>query len=310
MTYRARKQANYKTPQAQEERRARVEAAKEALCKGVEALSTTEGWRAMLESIAQARQVAARISPRRLSFRNQVILTMSGAYEPVATFATWKALGRFPKKGSKATYILQPRTWKAERQNAAGETVEVGGLCFQGLPVFPVSVTEGEPLPEAPKVTGEVDATQTTRDAFEAMAAMARTLPNVSALEVKKDAEGTAYGWYEPLTRRIVVRDTGNAAHMTKTLCHELAHSLLHGDAQHHEYAKNEVEAESVAFVVCSALGIETADYSFPYVSVWAGEMGAHKAVLEAGQRIVETANRILDTIAPQAAEAETEVAA
>ena len=31
-----------------------------------------------------------------------------------------------------------------------------------------------------------------------------------------------------------------------------------------------ETEAESIAFTVCSALGIDTSDYSFPYVASWA----------------------------------------
>lgn len=44
---------------------------------------------------------------------------------------------------------------------------------------------------------------------------------------------------------------------------------LLHGDTDVSARANAEVEAESVAFVVCSSLGLDSSDYSFPYVTRW-----------------------------------------
>jgi hypothetical protein len=48
-----------------------------------------------------------------------------------------------------------------------------------------------------------------------------------------------------------------------KTLAHELAHAVLHGEPA--ERGLMELEAESVAFVVCHALGIASDDWTFGY---------------------------------------------
>lgn len=59
-----------------------------------------------------------------------------------------------------------------------------------------------------------------------------------------------------------------------KTLLHEMAHQKLH-DKDNVPEAKDisrngkEVEAESVAYVVCQHYGINTSDYSFSYVAGW-----------------------------------------
>ena len=58
-------------------------------------------------------------------------------------------------------------------------------------------------------------------------------------------------------------------AHRVKTLAHELAHALLHVDVT--DRGLKELEAESVAFVVCHAIGIASDNWSFGYVAGWAG---------------------------------------
>ncbi len=57
-----------------------------------------------------------------------------------------------------------------------------------------------------------------------------------------------------------------------KTALHELAHSRLHdGDPEGMpDRAMREVQAESVAYAVSSALGLDTSGYSFGYVASWA----------------------------------------
>ena len=59
-----------------------------------------------------------------------------------------------------------------------------------------------------------------------------------------------------------------------KTLLHEMAHQKLHdkdnvSEAQDITRNGKEVEAESVAYVVCQHYGINTSDYSFSYVAGW-----------------------------------------
>jgi hypothetical protein len=95
----------------------------------------------------------------------------------------------------------------------------------------------------------------------------------------------------------VTVRDNVDDVQAVKTLTHELAHVLLeHADA----YAlghrgRAEVEAESVAYIVCSALGLPTGGYSIPYVATWSsGDVGK---VRETATRVVEAAAGILTAI-------------
>ena len=61
-----------------------------------------------------------------------------------------------------------------------------------------------------------------------------------------------------------------------KTMIHEVAHAMLHNSdfmkqrGEEKDRLTKETEAESIAFTVCSVLGIDTSDYSFPYVASWA----------------------------------------
>jgi hypothetical protein len=54
-----------------------------------------------------------------------------------------------------------------------------------------------------------------------------------------------------------------------------------------------EVEAESVAFIVCRAAGLMTAAYSFGYVAGWSG--GDPKVVKATAERVVTAVRDILD---------------
>jgi hypothetical protein len=107
-----------------------------------------------------------------------------------------------------------------------------------------------------------------------------------------------AHGWFDRRTRAVVVV-TGERerSHEFKTLVHEVAHAILHGGTDHHARPEMEIEAESVAFVVSSVLGLDTAGYSFPYVAAWAGNDDAQGMVLRSGQRVVTAVNRILDAL-------------
>jgi antirestriction protein ArdC len=83
-----------------------------------------------------------------------------------------------------------------------------------------------------------------------------------------------------------------------KTLAHELAHALLHEKFDNRPLA--ELEAESTAFVVCQALGIDSSDYSFGYVANWAGGGDEAIAGIKAScDRIQKTASTILRAFEP-----------
>ena len=58
------------------------------------------------------------------------------------------------------------------------------------------------------------------------------------------------------------------------TLAHEIGHHLLHQTPRRAETTKRvrETEAEAVAFVVCSAIGLETTNSSSDYILLYAGD--------------------------------------
>lgn len=100
------------------------------------------------------------------------------------------------------------------------------------------------------------------------------------------------------LTHSIRVRETLAPAQRVETLAHEVAHAILHSDGRTpRELA--ELEAESVAFVVCGrGLGLDTSDYSFGYVATWAGgSREAVDAIRASGDRISRASRRILAAV-------------
>ncbi|RKJ40122.1 hypothetical protein D7X94_09675 [Acutalibacter sp. 1XD8-33] len=80
---------------------------------------------------------------------------------------------------------------------------------------------------------------------------------------------------------------------------HEIAHSKLHNDGEKRNRSQKEVEAESVAYVVCNHLGIDTSDYSFGYVAGWSKDKALPE--LKASLDVIRsTAAGIIDAISPQ----------
>ena len=73
---------------------------------------------------------------------------------------------------------------------------------------------------------------------------------------------------------------------------HELAHALLHGDEVFRPREIQEVEVESVAYIVCDAIGLDTSDYSFAYVARWSE--GSTDVLKETGERVISCAKQIL----------------
>jgi hypothetical protein len=59
-----------------------------------------------------------------------------------------------------------------------------------------------------------------------------------------------------------------------------------------------EVEVESVAYVVCEALGLESGGYIFPYVTRWAE--GSSDLVRDTAERAIGCAKEILAVLEVQ----------
>lgn len=217
----------------------------------------------------------------------------------VAGYKEWEHHGRYVLKGERALYVIAPRTARiinAEetgRGHAAGEPelAEPGDginrsriVGWRGQAVFDVSQTEGEPLlvpiPSKLEVPLEAGSYSPLWESLTAVARKARY--NIVLSEAQ---EGLADGYTEHARRLISVGSWLDPEERIATLAHELAHASLHvpGDAIGALYGSStehrglaEIEAESVAYVVLRAHGIDRGPQSTAYLAGWAD------AVLEA----------------------------
>lgn len=225
-----------------------------ALKEGISQLTTSDEWQRYLDN--QARFY--KYSP------NNVMLILAQRHNAtqVASFNAWKRMGRWVRKGEKAIWIVAPMTYKAkddEHQDDEQRRVLRG---FKWVPTFDISATDGQDLPEV--------CHQLSGDDPDGLFVRLTAVADSIGFHVE-DAEldGGVNGDCSHSERRIRVEATNSPAQRVKTLAHELAHAILHGEA--HDRALAELEAESTAYIVCRSLGIDSGDYSFGYVSGWAG---------------------------------------
>jgi hypothetical protein len=305
-------------PESEANRTAKLEAAKAMLVTAVAALQTSEGWMAMLKAMAKV----GRFGLRRLSFRNQLLVfAQHPTATAVATFKAWISAGRVVQKGQRAITILAPVIVKDRKAKTAdGKEPESKLIGFRAHNVFaedqtkPLPGSKVEATEPAPKVedycrnvedAGTFSETVETLRAF-ALASLGDVVTGIDLRPREAFDHHGAHGWFDPSTRRIVVvtGETSRAMQI-KTLCHELGHAILHPIGEGHRREIGEVEAESVAFLVCNILGIDSGSYSVGYVSNWAGKEDGEKLILQSGQRIVTAANKILDAFEKESAEVE-----
>jgi hypothetical protein len=95
------------------------------------------------------------------------------------------------------------------------------------------------------------------------------------SVERPSSLESGANGDTDHRDGRIRVATNNADAQQVKTLAHEIGHALLHDPesiaTRDVTRGLKELEAESVAYATCRALGMETGEYSFGYVVGWSG---------------------------------------
>jgi hypothetical protein len=95
-----------------------------------------------------------------------------------------------------------------------------------------------------------------------------------------------------PKQKRVAISPI--AADPGKTAIHEVAHCLLHGDEENTELTRGvkEVEAETVAYIVLSCLGVTAGlEESRGYIQHWRKQSGADQPRLPA---VFSAADKIL----------------
>ncbi|WP_448917853.1 LPD25 domain-containing protein [Holdemanella biformis] len=156
------------------------------------------------------------------------------------------------------------------------EEVEVKKRTFKIGYTFDVSQTEQIEGKEVIELSPVKDLKGDVKD----YQALTKALMEISPVPIKIEAfTASAKGCYNSLTNEITIQPDMSEVQTIKTMIHEIAHSIVHSEEnlnqlkqkENVEFSKNEreVQAESIAYIVSSHLGIDTSDYSFPYVATW-----------------------------------------
>lgn len=210
----------------------------------------------------------------------------------VAGYRTWQRLGRAVRKGEKGLAILAPCGGRSRAEEAEddgeGAAAPAAVRRFRVVYVFDISQTDGEDLPQPSRVTGDPGAYLARLEAFAAGEGIA-----VAYVEHLGGALGRSSGG------RIEILQGLDPAQRLSVLAHECAHELLHWSVPA-EVRKDkrlvETQAEATAFVVCSAIGLDTNTAAADYVALYGGSRELLKQSLAA---IQTAAGRILAAITP-----------
>ena len=282
-------QKHWNDPKRREEQEEQIKALTDQLEKGIKEVFTSEKYKAYLSTMEKFHSY---------SFNNSILIYVQKPNATmVAGFKTWQSLERQVKKGERGIRIFAPRPYKVIRDVEAvdpgtGEVLldpngkpimekeERSYVRFIPVKVFDVSQTEGKALPT---LTEEL---QGEAQNYEALMA---AIKEAAQVPIRFDTWADSKKGYYNLTNQEIVIKSGMSERQTvKTAIHETAHSILHTDKEHlKDSATMEVEAESVAFVVCQHFGLDTSDYSFGYLASWSSgkELPELKASLQTIQK-------------------------
>lgn len=267
--------------QGKEAAESKLDTIMKSLEEGVEKVFTSEQYQMYLQTMAKFHNY---------SFNNTLLIAMQ---RPDATllagYQTWqKKFHRHVKRGEKGIKIIAPVPVKEKRQvekideetqeivigidgQPETETVERILPRFRVTTVFDVSQTEGEPLPtlEVNELVGDVFIYED----------FMKGLEEISPVPFQFQEIGSgAKGYYSNAEKLVAIQTGMSQAQTMKTAVHETAHAIFHDRDVMEENGitkdrmTKEVEAESVAYVVCNHFGLDTSDYSFNYVAGWSSD--------------------------------------
>ena len=241
----------------------------------------------------------------------------------VAGYNRWRdKFSRHVLRGEKGITIIAPTPYKKNIEqekldpdtklpilDADGKIVteekEIEIPMFRPVKVFDYAQTDGKPLPErvaspVANLTGSVE----NYEAF--MEALRRSSPvPVEFKPLSADMDG----YFSPKSQSITLREGMSEVQTVSAAVHEIAHAKLHNyglqqAAERKAKSRNteEVEAESISFMVCAYFGIETGANSFGYVATWSknAELPEFRASLDT---ISKTANGIITDVEKHFAE-------
>ena len=214
------------------------------------------------------------------------------AISPIASFSAWQSKGRMVRKGQKAIRLYMPVTIKRQsRDEETGIDQEIQFQTFALKPNwFSLDQTDGD--------TFVHEARSPDWDAERAM----------TALDIAEAPFEMLNGNCQGYATRNTIAINPVAALPHKTRFHEMAHVVLGhtyetslSDDERTPKNLREVEADSVAFILCNLLSLPGQDEARGYVQSWLGEtdippknarriFSAADKLLKAGQRTLKEA--------------------
>lgn len=211
---------------------------------------------------------------RQYSYRNKILIqSQNPKASLVAGYRAWQDKGRQVQRGEKALKIFVPslaakkdKDGNYSRDKEGNVIKEVKG--FYLASVYDVRQTEGEPIP---KPIYELEENINNPQKFDWYI---KAITKLSPVPIQfAEIKGTAKGFFVPSEKQITIRPGMSESQTIKTMLHEITHSILHDNNVpifgSSEYARQEIEAESVAYMIAYSLGIETQEYSFGYLASW-----------------------------------------
>jgi len=204
----------------------------------------------------------------------------------IAGFRTWQKLGRFVRKGEKGIVILAPMLQRVAEEDSChpeGQARRIVG--FRSAYVFDVSQTDGAPLPALGTVSGDPGIYRS------------RLLGHAASEGISVEYSGhIAPARGVSMGGKIILLPGMTLAEEFATLAHEIAHEFMHRGERRAATTKivRETEAEAVAFVVSSAVALETNSAAQDYLGLYQSDAGL---LLESVGYIQETASRIIEAL-------------
>lgn len=227
---------------------------------------------------------------------NNIILIMMQRPDAsfVAGYSTWKKMGRFVKKGSKAINIICPCIRKVETLKEPLDTSvyndkeaekEIKNIVsgFRIGKVFALEDTSGDDSLLPVLVTGLLGNDDEEQSLYESL------LSYVSKEYCVQEVDcGSAKGSYNLENNVISINKNIEYRQKIKTLLHEYAHALDFEMNPDESIARNirELRAESISYVVSLRLGVDTSSYSFSYLKSWLKEPEELKEIANCVQKI------------------------
>ena len=275
----------------------------QSLESGVEELFTSNRYQEFLKTMAKFHNY---------SFNNTMLIAMQ---RPDATLVTsyknWQSMGRQVMKGEKGITIIAPAPYKKMKEKEVldenqrpimgtdgkpkTEQVEVTVPHFKAVTVFDIAQTSGEPI--------QTLAPELLTAAVQDFDSFMQAIQKISPVPIRFDEiDGNANGYYHNADKENVIKKGLSESQTLKTAIHETVHAKLHDReimeslGVEKDRLTKEVEAESVAYCVCSSFGLDTSDYSFPYIAGWSSsrEMKEMKASMDV---IRKTAGEMIDQL-------------